>query len=135
MQLKVIISIKAILFGVTESVIGNLDIGNGYVIKKDSMINNMVWKEFDYTDFGIRRIYEKAKINNKLDVAVLTKEIELDAKQINSNERNGIYIDDIVIDKYADDLENEEAEYIDVKMRLVRLLLRTCFFVLSFFVI
>ena len=84
MDCKVLISIKAILFGVTESVIGNLDVGNNYEIKKDNMLSNELLKEFDYTTFGIRRIYEGAKINEDLDVAMLTKSIELMSPIVNS---------------------------------------------------
>ena len=73
MVLKIRYVIKALLFGVDETVIGNLDLGNSYKIEKDCMINHNLWKEFDYTAFGLRRIYETAKLNNNLDVAVLNK--------------------------------------------------------------
>lgn len=69
--------IKAILFGVDESVIGNLDIGENYKVKRDTMINQKLWEQFDYTVFGLRKIYETAKLNDNLDVAILTKNIKV----------------------------------------------------------
>lgn len=73
MKLTIEMNIKSILFGVEENVIGNLNIGNDYEVIKDSLTNEMLWKEFDYTTFGLRRIYETAKLNDELDVAVLKK--------------------------------------------------------------
>ena len=73
MKLTIEMNIKSILFGVEENVIGNLNIGNDYEVIKDSLTNEMLWKEFDYTTFGWRIIYETAKLNDELDVAVLKK--------------------------------------------------------------
>ena len=73
MKLTIEMNIKSILFGVEENVIGNLNIGNDYEVIKDSLTNEMLWKEIDYTTFGLRRIYETAKLNDELDVAVLKK--------------------------------------------------------------
>ncbi len=105
------ISIKAILFGVEENVIDNLNIGNNYLVKKDNLTNKQLWKEFDYTAFGIRRIYESAKINENLDIAVLEKNFE----HIYDKPKN------INFEEYLYNLENAEMHYVDEKMRIIRL--------------
>ncbi len=76
--MKIKIIIKAILFGVDETVIDTLKIGNGYNIIKDSMINKELWHELDYTAFGMRRIYEITGVNDNLDIAILMKTVFLD---------------------------------------------------------
>ena len=119
--MKIIISIKAILFGVTESIIGKLDIGNSYKIQKDSLTNSKLWKEFDYTDFGIRRIYEMAKLNDNLDVALLVKEQELNDSDLSFARSKGIRINEQSMFDYLNDLEINEIRYIDMKMRVIRL--------------
>lgn len=120
MEFKVVISIKAILFGVSENIIGNLDIGNDYTIIKGSMIDSKLWREFDYTDFGIRRIYEGAKVNDNLDVAVLNKRMEITSSSIKSS-NNGFMIDNQHINEYINSVEAAEIEYVDEKMRMIRL--------------
>ena len=121
MQLKIKYVIKAILFGVDETVVNSLDLGNSYKIKKDCMINHNLWEEFDYTAFGLRRIYETAKLNDNLDVAILTKteEIRYDNAILKIGEgwfAEGKNVEDIIFKH-----ENEEIDYVDKKMRIVRL--------------
>ena len=47
MKISINMEIKAILFGVDESVIGNLDIGENYRVERDTMINQKLWEQFD----------------------------------------------------------------------------------------
>lgn len=63
--------------------INNLDLGNSYKIEKDCMINHNLWEEFDYTAFGLRRIYETAKLNDNLDVVILNKVEEVNYGNVN----------------------------------------------------
>ncbi len=107
------IEIKAILFGVDESIIGRLEIGNNYKIEKDTLINPVLKQQFDYTSLGLRRIYETAKLNEHLDVAILTKTIK---KDLCKNTVDESYIFEII-----ETIEKEEKEYIDEKMRIIRL--------------
>lgn len=110
--MKIAISIKAILFGVTENVIGTLDIGNSYVIERDNLKNSKLWKEFEYTDFGIRRMYEMATLNEELDVAILTKKLELNDSDLTFAEN---------VDDSLQMLEHDELTYVDMKCRVIRL--------------
>ncbi len=113
--------IKAILFGVDESIINKLDLGNSYKIEKDCMINHNLWEEFDYTAFGLRRIYETAKLNDNLDVAVLSKNEEIKYEEAYVKDGEGWFVDDKKVDDIIFDHENDEMEYIDRKMRIIRL--------------
>lgn len=121
MGLKIRYRIKAILFGVDETIIDNLELGNSYIVVKDSMINHNLWEEFDYTVFGLRRIYETAKLNENLEVAILTKseEVNYDAAILKVGE--GWFVGDKDIENIIFDYENEEMNYVDKKMRIIRL--------------
>lgn len=121
MNLKIIYKIKAILFGVDETVINNLDLGNSYKIEKDSMINQHLWKEFDYTAFGFRRVYENAKLNDHLDVAVLNKIEEVIFEDATLKRGEGWFVKDKNIEDIIFKYEKEEMDYVDTKMRIVRL--------------
>ena len=121
MRIKMVTNIKAILFGVEENVIGKLNIGNDYCVTRDTMMNRELWREFDYTDFGIRRVYEEAKVNNHLDVAILEKSIIQDIDNADIIVGKGIFINGKMIDEYVNNMENQEMNYSDVKMRLIRL--------------
>lgn len=112
--------IKAILFGVNESVIGNLNIGENYKVERDTMINQKLWEQFDYTVFGLRRIYETAKLNDNLDVAILTKNIK-DDYDVELIEGKGYMVRDKHIDNIIYDIEVQEMNYVDEKMRIIRL--------------
>lgn len=120
MKISINMEIKAILFGVNESVIGNLDIGKNYKVERDSMINQKLWEQFDYTVFGLRRIYETAKLNDNLDVAILTKNIKNDY-EVEIIEDKGYMIGDKHIDDIVYDIEIQEMNYVDEKMRIIRL--------------
>lgn len=120
MKISVNIEIRAILFGVNESVIGNLDIGKGYKVERDTMANPKLWEQFDYTVLGLRRIYEAAKLNDKLDVAILTKNIENDY-DVELIEGTGYMVGDTHIDNIIYDIEIQEMNYVDEKMRIIRL--------------
>lgn len=121
MKLKIRYIIKSILFGVDETVINNLDLGNSYKIEKDCMINHNLWEEFDYTAFGLRRIYETAKLNDNLDVAILNKVEEVNYGNVNLKNGEGWFVGDKNIEDIIFDHENEEIDYVDKKMRIVRL--------------
>ncbi len=121
MELKIKYVIKAILFGVDETVINNLDLGNSYKIEKDCLINHNLWEEFDYTAFGLRRVYETAKLNNDLDVAVLNKIEEINYDNANLKIGEGWFVGDKNVQDIIFDHENEEMDYVDKKMRIVRL--------------
>lgn len=121
MKLKIRYKIKAILFGVDETVVNNLDLGNSYEIEKDCMINHNLWEEFDYTAFGLRRIYETAKLNDNLDVAVLSKVEEINYDNVNLKIGEGWFVGDKNIEDIIFEYENEEMDYVDKKMRIIRL--------------
>lgn len=121
MQLKIKYVIKAILFGVDETVINNLDLGNSYIIEKDCMINHNLWEEFDYTAFGLRRIYETAKLNDNLDVAILTKTEDFSYDNAILKTGEGWFIEGKNVEDIIFEHENEEMDYVDKKMRIVRL--------------
>lgn len=120
MKISINMEIKAILFGVDESVIGNLDIGENYKVERDTMINQKLWEQFDYTVFGLRRIYETAKLNHNLDVAILTKNIK-DDYEVELIEGKGYMVGDKHIDNIIYDIEVQEMNYVDEKMRIIRL--------------
>lgn len=120
MKISINMEIKAILFGVNESVIGNLDIGENYKVERDTMINQKLWEQFDYTVFGLRRIYETAKLNDNLDVAILTKNIK-DDYDVELIEGKGYMVRDKHIDNIIYDIEVQEMNYVDEKMRIIRL--------------
>lgn len=109
--MKFEIEIKAILSGVDESVINNLDIGNNYAITKDSLTNSTLYSSFDYTVLGVRRIYEDSKINDNLNVALLSKTFDIEISSNNCEDP---------INKLHN-IEEQEINYVDNKMRLVRL--------------
>lgn len=121
MKLKIRYKIKAILFGVDETVVNNLDLGNSYKIEKDCMINHNLWEEFDYTAFGLRRIYETAKLNDNLDVAVLSKVEEINYDNVNLKIGEGWFVGDKNIEDIIFEYENEEMDYVGKKMRIIRL--------------
>lgn len=121
MGIKIKYNIKAILFGVDETVINNLEFGNLYKIQKDRMTNQNLWKEFDYTAFGLRRVYETAKLNRDLEVAVLNKNIEIDYDEAIFKQGEGWFIKDKEVSDIIFDYENVEMEYVDKKMRTIRL--------------
>jgi len=121
MGIKIRYNIKAILFGVDETVINTVNIGNSYVIEKDTMINYNLWREFDYTDFGLRRAYESAKLNDNLDVAVLHKNVDIDYNDAVFKPGYGWFIDEREISDIILDFEQKEIEYVDKKMRTIRL--------------
>ena len=125
MKLIVEKKIKAILFNVEENVIGNLDIGNEYKTDRDNMDNNKLWLEFDYTALGFIRMYQESVLNTNRDIALLqkTEKFEIEVELV-----DGEYtIDDKDIFQYVDNLENSEINYIDEKMRLIRLFDNNCF--------
>lgn len=115
MQLKIKYVIKAILFGVDETVINNLDLGNSYIIEKDCMINHNLWEEFDYTAFGLRRIYETAKLNDNLDVAILTKTEDISYDNVILKTGEGWFIEGKNVEDIIFEHENEEMDYVDKK--------------------
>lgn len=121
MGIKIKYNIKAILFGVDETVINNLEFGNLYKIQKDRMTNQNLWKEFDYTAFGLRRVYEAAKLNRDLEVAVLNKNIEIEYDEAIFKQGKGWFIKDKEVSDIIFDYENVEMEYVDKKMRTIRL--------------
>lgn len=120
MKIEIEVHIKAILFGVDETIVENLKLGNEYEIIKDSMTNHRLWEEFDYTAFGIRRVYEEAKLNKKLDVAILNKKINT-TYDANFKKDIGHLIEDKQIIEVISEIENIEMNYIDKKMRIIRL--------------
>lgn len=127
MKIKIKYTIKAILSGVDETVIGNLDFGNSYEIVKDRLSNNLLWEEFDYTAFGIRRVYELSKLNDKLELALLTKSIDK-IYNVSESVKDGekfLNIDEAY--KCISDFEDEELKYIDETMRYIRLFSENCF--------
>lgn len=127
MKIKIKYMVKAILSGVDETVIGNLNFGNSYIIVKDSLTNHFLWEEFDYTAFGIRRIYELSKLNDNLEIALLTKNIDVtyDVSEVINNGKKLLNIDEAY--NCISDFENKELEYIDVTMRYIRLFSENCF--------
>lgn len=120
MKIEIEVIVKAILFGVDETIIDNLKVGNEYKISKDSMTNHNLWEEFDYTAIGIRRVYEEAKLNDKLDVAILNKKTKI-AYDATFKTGIGYLIEDRQIAEIISELENNEMNYIDKKMRIIRL--------------
>lgn len=127
MKIEIQYTIKAILSGVDETVIDHLDFGNSYSIVKDSLTNYKLWEEFDYTSFGIRRIYETSKLNNQLEIALLTKNIciNYDVAETIYNDEQALNFEQI--DKCISDFENKELNYVDETMRHIRLFSENCF--------
>ena len=121
MKIKINYTIKAILSGVDETVIDNLSIGNSYVLKKDSLTNHFLWEEFDYTAIGIRRVYELSKLNDKLDIVLLEKNVEknYNIPEIIKDEKNFLNFDEVY--KCISDFEDNELKYIDTVMKSIRL--------------
>ena len=124
MKINIQYTIKAILSGVDESIIDKLDFGNSYTIQKDSLINNKLCKEFDYTFIGIRRIYELSTLNQKLDVALLTKK-NCTVKEIITDDDSKLNYDQIY--PYISKIEDDELNYVDKTMRNIRLFSENCF--------
>lgn len=120
MKISIKMEIKAILFGVDDTIIGKLEIGNGYKIERDRLSNSKLWKQFDYTDFGIRRVYEVAKLNDELEIAILKKELQYEYQAI-VKEGQGYLIDNKNVIDITNDIEVEEMQYVDEKMRIIRL--------------
>lgn len=127
MEFEIEYEIKAILFGVDETVINNLDLGNSYVIEKDRMNNSDLWEKFDYTTFGLRRVYETAKLNRNLEVAVLTKKVKESLENVTFIEGKGFCCEGKEISDIIYEYETSEMHYIDEKMRLIRLYSENCF--------
>lgn len=127
MRIKLQYTIKAILSGVDESIIDKLNFGNSFIIQKDSLTNGKLCKEFDYTFIGIRRIYELSKLNQKLEVALLTKKAEKEytVKKIIIDNVSTLNYDQIY--PYISEIEDEELKYIDETMRNIRLFSENCF--------
>lgn len=127
MRIKIEYTIKAILFGVDETVIKHLNFGNSYLLEKDSLTNYKLWKEFDYTDFGMRRIYETSKLNDNLEIALLTKKenVEYDALESIVDNQKMINHEDVY--KFIWEFENKELSYVDKTMRHIRLFSENCF--------
>ena len=117
--MKINVTIEAILFGVTESVIGNLDFGNDYTIKKDTLMNMDLVQRYDYTAFGIRRIYGHAVIDDKLGVAVLRKDAVLENIDSKLLKDDHFMNDDDAI-SICGEFEDKEIDYIDKQMRAIR---------------
>lgn len=119
-KIKVSFNIKAILFNVDESILDNLKIGNNYNLIKDSLTNSNLYDMLDCTMFGIRRKYELSKINDNLDVIILSKETcnEYKCKIV---EGEGIFINGKDLDDFIYDYECQEMYYINSKLRLLRL--------------
>lgn len=127
MKIEIKYTIKAILSGIDETVINYLDFGNSYLITKDSLTNYKLWEEFDYTPFGIRRIYETSKLNNKLEIALLTKNscVNYNVTEIMHNDEKALNFEEIY--KFISDFENKELNYVDETMRHIRLFSENCF--------
>lgn len=121
MGLKIRYRIKAILFGVDETIIDNLELGNSYVVEKDSIKNCNLCEEFDYTTFGLRHIYESAKLNNNLEVAVLNKREEVNYDDAILRVGKGWFVGNKEIEDIILDYETEQMDYVDKKMRIIRL--------------
>ena len=121
MRLKIKYKIKAILFGVDETIINNLELGNSYFVERDSMTNNKLWEAFDYTAFGLRRMYEEAKLNSNLEVALLKKADEVSYDNAILIAGKGWFVDEKDIIDIIYDYEIEQMNYVDEKMRIIRL--------------
>ena len=121
MRLKIKYKIKAILFGVDETIINNLELGNSYFVERDSMTNNKLWEAFDYTAFGLRRMYEEAKLNSNLEVALLKKADEVSFDNAILIAGKGWFVDEKDIIDIIYDYEIEQMNYVDEKMRIIRL--------------
>lgn len=121
MGLKIKYEIKAILFGVDETIINNLKLGNSYFVEKASMTNNKLWEAFDYTAFGLRRMYEEAKLNSNLEVALLKKVDEVSYDNAVLIIDQGWFVDEKDIIDIIYDYETEQMNYVDEKMRIIRL--------------
>ena len=121
MRLKIKYKIKAILFGVDETIINNLELGNSYFVERDSMTNNKLWEAFDYTAFGLRRMYEEAKLNSNLEVALLKKAAEVSYDNAILIAGKGWFVDEKDIIDIIYDYEIEQMNYVDEKMRIIRL--------------
>lgn len=120
MDIIIEMHIKAILFGVDETVINNLDIGNDYCIKKDTLINQALYQEFDYQAINFRRMYDSAKLNDQLEIAVLSKKYK--KKYIATIKDGKIYFyENKELSELIFELEEQEITYIDKKMRAIRL--------------
>lgn len=125
MKIKIEYFVKAILSGVEESIIGNLEFGNNYSIIKDSLSNPKLWEDFDYTVFGIRRMYESSRLNDtNLEIALLNKNFE-ETHEIAEQEDSSVDFDKIYI--LIDELEDRELKYVDETMRNIRLFSDNCF--------
>lgn len=72
------VEINAILSGVDESIISNLKLCNNYSIKRDSLTNSELYSKFDYTVLGIKKTYEDSKLNDNLDIALLSKTFQIE---------------------------------------------------------
>lgn len=121
MRLKIKYKIKEILFGVDETIINNLELGNSYFVERDSMTNNKLWEAFDYTAFGLRRMYEEAKLNSNLEVALLKKADEVSYDNAILIAGKGWFVDEKDIIDIIYDYEIEQMNYVDEKMRIIRL--------------
>lgn len=119
MRLKIKYKIKAILFGVDETIINNLELGNSYFVERDSMTNNKLWEAFDYTAFGLRRMYEEAKLNSNLEVALLKKADKVSYDNAILIAGKGWFVDEKDIIDIIYDYEIEQMNYVDEKMRII----------------
>lgn len=105
------VTICAVIFGVDETLI-NIDIGNGFIFKRMSLIpsKDHLNEVFETDAMGLRRDYEDARIGEELNVICVFK-----SYRINLNK--------IEVDNFYKELCDDVLEYLDNKIRVIRLLI------------
>lgn len=103
------VTICAVIFGADETIL-NLSFGEGFEIRRMSLApsKDNLTSIFDASYIGLRREYEEAVINNKLDVICVYKSYETKLLYKEAQE-------------YFEDISNEALIYLDNRIRAVRL--------------
>ena len=123
MRYTIELEIRAVLFGVDESVIGKLKIGNKYQIRKENIINNDYFRLFGYNNSTMFDIYYNASIDedDSTEVAVLYKKIRFLSPKIKMIPKKGCYMNGKEYTEYLNDIELKEYHYLNDKIKVIRL--------------
>ncbi|MDO5293683.1 MAG: HEPN domain-containing protein [bacterium] len=103
------VTICTVLFGVDESVL-NIELGNGFLLKKMSLIpsKDHLNEIFSTDAMALRREYEEARVDNELNVICVYKYYSID-------------LDMTELEEYHTKVCMETLEYLDNKIRIIRL--------------
>ena len=122
LKYKIEFEIRAILFGVNENIVGKLNLGNKYHIRKENIINNNYYRLFGYNNSSMFNTYYSASIDDddSSEVAVLYKKFSFISPKIKDIPGKGCYMNGKEYTEYLNDIELKEYCYLYNKMRLIR---------------